>query len=44
MRWELDAEKRALNDVERETWMEARKRWEEKEKEYGNMMRQKAQM
>ncbi|GJS54318.1 reverse transcriptase domain, reverse transcriptase zinc-binding domain protein [Tanacetum coccineum] len=30
MRWELDAEKRALNDVERETWMEARKRMNNK--------------
>ncbi|GJT43501.1 transposon TX1 [Tanacetum coccineum] len=36
MRWKLKAEKRALNDVERETWMEARKRWEEKERERNN--------
>ncbi|GKE00040.1 reverse transcriptase domain, reverse transcriptase zinc-binding domain protein, partial [Tanacetum coccineum] len=29
---------------ERESWLEARKQWEEKEKEYGNMHRQKSKI
>ncbi|GJU45073.1 hypothetical protein Tco_1202339 [Tanacetum coccineum] len=32
MRWELEEEKRTLNDNEREAWLEARKWWEEKER------------
>ncbi|GKA87607.1 hypothetical protein Tco_0809371 [Tanacetum coccineum] len=42
MRWELEAEKRVLSDSERTSWMEARKQWEDKEREYSNMLRQKA--
>ena len=34
MRLELEAERRTLDDGERANWMEARKRWEEKENEY----------
>nr|GEX96987.1 putative ribonuclease H-like domain-containing protein [Tanacetum cinerariifolium] len=34
MRWELEAEKWALNENERCSWMEARKQWEDKEREY----------
>ena len=44
MRWELEEVKRTLNDGERAAWMEARKRWEEKENEVGNMMRQKSRI
>ncbi|GKA53023.1 RNA-directed DNA polymerase, eukaryota [Tanacetum coccineum] len=31
MKWELEAEKRTLNDAERGKWLEARKRWEDEE-------------
>ncbi|GKC83555.1 hypothetical protein Tco_1139272 [Tanacetum coccineum] len=34
MRWELEAERRPLNDREKSVWMEARKQWEIKETEY----------
>ncbi|GKA74721.1 hypothetical protein Tco_0781023 [Tanacetum coccineum] len=44
MRWELEAENRNLNDNERKEWLEARKRWEDKEREKCNMMRQKARI
>nr|GEV86544.1 cytochrome P450 [Tanacetum cinerariifolium] len=42
--WELKAEQRGLNDIERGIWIETRKRWMEKEKEYGNMLCQKARI
>ncbi|GKA56638.1 putative RNA-directed DNA polymerase [Tanacetum coccineum] len=42
MKWELEAEKRTLNEDERAAWLEARKQWEVKENEYSNMLRQKA--
>ncbi|GKD12215.1 RNA-directed DNA polymerase, eukaryota [Tanacetum coccineum] len=44
MKWELEAENRTLNDDERGFWMEARKRWVEKDNEYSNMLRQKARI
>ncbi|GJT43273.1 putative RNA-directed DNA polymerase, eukaryota [Tanacetum coccineum] len=44
MRWELEAENRTLAENERLAWMEARKRWEEKENECNNMLRQKARI
>ncbi|GJW78077.1 reverse transcriptase domain, reverse transcriptase zinc-binding domain protein [Tanacetum coccineum] len=44
MRWELEAETRALSDNERGSWLEARKQWEDKEREYGNMLRQKSRI
>nr|GFB53045.1 reverse transcriptase domain, reverse transcriptase zinc-binding domain protein [Tanacetum cinerariifolium] len=44
MRWELEAKKWALNENERCSWMEARKQWEDKEREYGNMLRQKSRI
>ncbi|GKA29748.1 hypothetical protein Tco_0715993 [Tanacetum coccineum] len=44
MRWELEAEKRTLSEVERVTWLETRKQWEEKENKYDNMLRQKARI
>ncbi|GKE20981.1 RNA-directed DNA polymerase, eukaryota [Tanacetum coccineum] len=44
MRWELEAEKRNLNDDERTEWLEAIKRWEDKERGCCNMMRQKARI
>ena len=44
MKWELEAEKRTLIDSERLLWLEARKRWEEKEREYCNMLRQKTRI
>ncbi|GJX32994.1 hypothetical protein Tco_0242849 [Tanacetum coccineum] len=34
MLWELEAERRPLNDNERGAWLEARKQWEIKDKEY----------
>ncbi|GKA27831.1 hypothetical protein Tco_0713999 [Tanacetum coccineum] len=33
MRWELEAEKRSLGDVERKAWMEARRKWIKTDKE-----------
>lgn len=44
MRWELEAEKRTLDDSERMLWLAARKSWEDKEKEYCNMLRQKTRI
>nr|GFA19889.1 transposon TX1 uncharacterized [Tanacetum cinerariifolium] len=44
MRWELEAENRVLNDSERTSWLEARKQWEIKEREYGNMLHQKSRI
>ncbi|GKD58763.1 hypothetical protein Tco_1296272 [Tanacetum coccineum] len=46
MEWELKAKKRVLTDREMESWLEPRKQWEEKEKEkgYGNMLRQKSRI
>ncbi|GKC03688.1 hypothetical protein Tco_0995298 [Tanacetum coccineum] len=44
MRWELEAERRTLTEMERSTWLETRKRWVEMENEYGNMIRQKARI
>ncbi|GKD70085.1 hypothetical protein Tco_1324175, partial [Tanacetum coccineum] len=32
MRWELEAEKRSLGDVETKAWMEARRKWIETDK------------
>ena len=42
MRWELEAEKRTLSEGERNVWLDTRKQWEEKENEFGLMLRQKA--
>nr|GEX60003.1 UvrD-like helicase, ATP-binding domain, P-loop containing nucleoside triphosphate hydrolase [Tanacetum cinerariifolium] len=42
--WKKKAEKWALNENERCSWMEARKQWEDKEREYGNMLRQKSKI
>ncbi|GJV07951.1 RNA-directed DNA polymerase, eukaryota [Tanacetum coccineum] len=44
MKWELEAEKRTLNDAERGKWLEARKRWEDEESVYSNMLRQKSRI
>nr|GEX66766.1 RNA-directed DNA polymerase, eukaryota, reverse transcriptase zinc-binding domain protein [Tanacetum cinerariifolium] len=44
MGWELEEEKRTLNESERLAWMEARKLWVEKENEYSSMLRQKARV
>ncbi|GJU10075.1 transposon TX1 [Tanacetum coccineum] len=44
MRWELEAEKRVLNDAERAPWLEARKLWLEKENEVAGMLHQKARI
>nr|GEV21221.1 transposon TX1 [Tanacetum cinerariifolium] len=44
MRWELEAKKRMLNENKRCSWMEARKQWEDKEREYGNMLHQKSRI
>ncbi|GKB75813.1 reverse transcriptase domain, reverse transcriptase zinc-binding domain protein [Tanacetum coccineum] len=41
MKWELEAEKRVLTESERSSWLGARKQWEVKDREYGNMLRQK---
>ncbi|GJT17744.1 reverse transcriptase domain-containing protein [Tanacetum coccineum] len=41
MKWELEAEKRVLTESERSSWLDARKQWEVKDREYGNMLRQK---
>ncbi|GKB54846.1 RNA-directed DNA polymerase, eukaryota [Tanacetum coccineum] len=39
MSWELEAEKRTLNDNERATWMKARKTWNNKTNIRGKMVR-----
>ncbi|GJU13333.1 putative ribonuclease H-like domain-containing protein [Tanacetum coccineum] len=44
MRWELEAEKRSLSDGEQKMWLDIRKQWEDKENEYGNMLRQKTRV
>ena len=44
MRWELEAERRSLSENERNAWLEARKQWEVKEREYINMLRQKSRI
>ncbi|GJX06282.1 putative ribonuclease H protein [Tanacetum coccineum] len=44
MTWELEAENRALNEIEREAWMKARKSWVDKENELRSMLRQKARI
>ncbi|GKE11342.1 hypothetical protein Tco_1414893 [Tanacetum coccineum] len=44
MRWELEAEKRVLNDAERAAWLEARKLLLEKENEVAGMLHQKARI
>ncbi|GJU68896.1 hypothetical protein Tco_1255155 [Tanacetum coccineum] len=44
IRWELEAEKITLTYNERLTWLEARKRWEEKEREYCHMLRQRSRI
>nr|GEU88558.1 transposon TX1 [Tanacetum cinerariifolium] len=44
MRWELEAEKIILSDSERHIWLEIRKQWEDKDREYENMLRQKARI
>nr|GEX46885.1 protein kinase-like domain, beta-lactamase/transpeptidase-like protein [Tanacetum cinerariifolium] len=36
--------KRALTDSERTSWMEARKQWEDKEKEFDNMLRKSLEL
>ncbi|GKD72848.1 transposon TX1 uncharacterized, partial [Tanacetum coccineum] len=41
MRWKMEEEKRTLSDSERLAWLEVRKRWQEKGREYCNMLRQK---
>ncbi|GJR73860.1 reverse transcriptase domain, reverse transcriptase zinc-binding domain protein [Tanacetum coccineum] len=44
IRWELEAEKRALTECERVAWMEAKKAWLDKENEYRSMLRQKSRI
>ena len=44
MKWELEAERRSLSENKRNAWLEARKRWEVKEREYINMLRQKSRI
>ncbi|GJY70868.1 putative ribonuclease H protein [Tanacetum coccineum] len=44
MKWELEAENKLLSDNERSKWLEARKRWLDKESEYASMLRQKARV
>ncbi|GKC63795.1 putative RNA-directed DNA polymerase [Tanacetum coccineum] len=44
MKWELEAENRVLNDIERSVWLDARKQWVDKENEYASMLRQKAKI
>ncbi|GKA20405.1 RNA-directed DNA polymerase, eukaryota [Tanacetum coccineum] len=44
MRWELEAERRTLNERERRAWLEVRKQWEDREREYANMLRQKTRV
>ncbi|GKB74992.1 transposon TX1 [Tanacetum coccineum] len=44
MRWELEAENRTLAKNERLAWLEARKRWEEKENKCNNMLHKKARI
>nr|GEU86156.1 cysteine-rich receptor-like protein kinase [Tanacetum cinerariifolium] len=44
MKWELEAEKSVLTESEMSSWLEARKQWEVKDREYGNMLRQKARI
>ncbi|GJS53723.1 NAC domain-containing protein [Tanacetum coccineum] len=43
-RWEMEAEQRNLNNSERGKWLEARKSWLDKEREYCNMLRQKTRI
>ncbi|GJY68782.1 hypothetical protein Tco_0471764 [Tanacetum coccineum] len=44
MRWELEAENRSLNEIERAEWLGARKLWMEKENEHSSMLLQKARV
>ncbi|GKB63319.1 hypothetical protein Tco_0919505 [Tanacetum coccineum] len=44
MRWELEAENRSLNEIERAQWLGARKLWMEKENEHSSMLLQKARV
>ncbi|GJX15428.1 putative RNA-directed DNA polymerase, eukaryota, reverse transcriptase zinc-binding domain protein [Tanacetum coccineum] len=44
MRWELEAEKRSLGDVERTAWMDARRKWIETDKEKAGILKQKSRM
>nr|GEW19517.1 cysteine-rich receptor-like protein kinase [Tanacetum cinerariifolium] len=44
MDWEIHDENRSLNDVALTSWMDARKGWIEKERDKGNMLRQKARI
>ncbi|GKB77670.1 transposon TX1, partial [Tanacetum coccineum] len=44
MKWELVAENKTLSESERGTWLQARKDWEEKEREYCSMLRQKTRI
>ncbi|GJR39359.1 reverse transcriptase domain, reverse transcriptase zinc-binding domain protein [Tanacetum coccineum] len=44
IRWELEAESRALDDEERLKWLEARRLWIDKEREKTYMLRQKARL
>ncbi|GJW46513.1 transposon TX1, partial [Tanacetum coccineum] len=44
IRWELEEEKRTLDNNERLVWLEARKIWEDKENEYCNMLHQKTRI
>ncbi|GKC82391.1 hypothetical protein Tco_1138108, partial [Tanacetum coccineum] len=44
MRWECEAESRALNEDERKEWMKARKIWIEKDVEKASILKQKARV
>nr|GEV10009.1 transposon TX1 [Tanacetum cinerariifolium] len=44
MRWELEAEKRSLGDMERNAWIEARRKWIETEKEKADILKQKSRL
>ncbi|XP_071727286.1 uncharacterized protein [Rutidosis leptorrhynchoides] len=42
--WEIKAENNGMNDVEREKWLDCRRRWIEKEKVKANMLKQNARI
>ncbi|XP_071686824.1 uncharacterized protein [Rutidosis leptorrhynchoides] len=43
-KWEVRAEQGGLNDVDRECWLNCRRKWIDKEKSKANMLRQKARI
>lgn len=44
MEWELKAESRMLIELEIQEWMEARRKWMEKEREKTTMLKQKVRI